>query len=50
MQFSTTGKLTCRIYPSLSTITYPVIIVTGFDRILKTTDVIFRIAGLKTLS
>lgn len=49
MSFSTTGKLTCRIFPSVSTTTYPKIIVTGFDRILKQTDVIFRIAGLKTL-
>ena len=49
MHFSTTGKLTCRIFPSVSTITYPKIIVTGFDRIKNGTDVIFRIAGLKTL-
>ena len=49
LEFSTTGKLTCRIYPSVSTITYPRIIVTGFDRVYSGTDVIFRIAGLKTL-
>ena len=49
MTFSTTGKLTCKIYPSVSTITYPRIIATGFDRIYSGTDVVFRVAGLKTL-
>lgn len=44
-----TGKLTCKIYPSTSSITYPQIIVTGYDRILSGTDVIIRIAKLKTL-
>jgi hypothetical protein len=47
---STTGKLTCKIYPSYSTITYPYIAVSGYDRILAYTDVVIRIAGLKTLA
>ena len=49
MAFSLTGKLTCRIYPSVSTITYPVIIATGFDRVYAQTEVVIRLAGLKTL-
>ena len=47
---SSTGKLTCKIYPSYTTITYPRIQISGHDRILATTDVVIRIAGLKTLS
>ena len=43
------GKLTCRIYPSYSTITYPTIIVTGYDKILSDQVVTFRIAGLTSL-
>lgn len=43
------GKLTCKIYPSVSTITYPHIIVTGYDRISNNTDVVIRISGLQTL-
>ena len=50
LTFNTVGKLTCIIYPSVSTITYPRIVVTGFDRVYSGTDVIFRIAGLKTLA
>ena len=50
LTLSSTGKLTCKIYPSVSTITYPIIVVTGFDRVYSGTDVVFRIAGLKTLS
>lgn len=45
----TTGKLTCKIYPSYSTITYPRIEVSGYDRVSANTDVVIRIAGLKTL-
>lgn len=43
------GKLTCKIYPSVSTITYPTIIITGYDRILAGTTVTFRVAGLQSL-
>jgi hypothetical protein len=43
------GKLTCKIYPSVSTITYPTIIVTGYDRILALTVVQISIAGLQSL-
>jgi hypothetical protein len=43
------GKLTCRIYPSYSTITNPTIIVTGYDKILSGLVVTFTIAGLKSL-
>lgn len=44
------GKLTCRIYPSVSTITYPTIIVTGYDRIYANTLVRIQFANLKTLA
>ncbi len=44
------GKLTCRIYPSYSTITYPTIIVTGYDKILNGQVVTWRIAGLTSLT
>jgi hypothetical protein len=44
------GKLTCKIYPSVSTITYPTIIITGYDRILANTIVTIRAAGLQSLS
>ena len=44
-----TGKLTCKLYPSVSTITYPYIVVTGYDRIANGTDVVIRVADLKTL-
>lgn len=43
------GKLTCRIYPSYSTITNPIIIVTGYDKILKGQIVTLKVAGLKSL-
>jgi hypothetical protein len=43
------GKLTCRIYPSVSTITYPTIIITGYDRIYANTVVRIQLANLKTL-
>ena len=49
LALSTTGKLTCRIYPSVSTITYPVIMVTGFDRVYSGTDIVIRIVDLKSL-
>lgn len=44
------GKLTCRIYPSVSTVTYPTVIVTGYDKILAGSIVRIRLANLKTLS
>lgn len=50
LTLSTTGKLTCRLYPSVSTITYPVIVVTGFDRVYSGTQVVVGIAGLKSLA
>ncbi len=50
LTLSTTGKLTCKIYPSYSTITYPIVAVSGYDRVLAYTDVVIRIAGLKTLA
>jgi hypothetical protein len=43
------GKLTCRIYPSVSTITHPTIIITGYDRINANTVVRIQLANLKTL-
>lgn len=43
------GKLTCKIYPSYSTITNPTIIVTGYDKILSGQVVTFKVAGLKSL-
>jgi len=49
LNLKTMGKLTCRIYPSTSTITYPTIIVTGYDKILSGQIVTFKVAGLKSL-
>lgn len=49
LEFSLLGKLTCKLYPSVSTITYPVVIATGFDRVAAGTEIIIRLAGLKTL-
>lgn len=49
LTFNTLGKLTCRIYPSYSTTTYPTIICTGYDKVKKNTDVVIQIDGLKTL-
>lgn len=43
------GRLICRIYPSVSTITYPVIIVKGYDKIYANETVTIHFAGLKTL-
>jgi hypothetical protein len=44
------GKLTCKIYPSTSSITYPTVIITGYDRIYASSVVRFRLANLKTLA
>ena len=49
MNLVTMGKLTCKIYPSTSTITNPTIIVTGYDKILAGQLVTFMVAGLKSL-
>lgn len=49
LNLNTMGKLTCRIYPSISTITNPTIIVTGYDKILAGQTVTFKVAGLKSL-
>jgi hypothetical protein len=43
------GRIKCQIYPSVSSITYPTIIVTGYDRIYAGTVVRIRFANLKTL-
>jgi len=50
LTFNIMGKITCRIYPSVSTITYPTIIVTGYDRIYASTVVRIRFADLRTLA
>jgi len=49
MTFSTMGKIMCKIYPSVSTITYPTIIITGYDRIVAATTVTIKMAGLQSL-
>lgn len=49
LNLKTMGKLTCKIYPSYSTITSPTIIVTGYDKILSGQVVTFMVAGLKSL-
>jgi len=47
--FNTVGRIKCRIFPSVSTITYPTIIVTGYDRIAAGTVVRIQFANLQTL-
>lgn len=49
LTFNTMGRITCRIYPSVSTITYPTILVTGYDRIYANTQVRIQFADLQTL-
>lgn len=49
LTFPTGGKLTCKIYPSVSTITYPTIICTGYNKIKTNTQVTIMIDGLKSL-
>jgi len=44
------SKITCRIYPQTSTITYPTIIVTGYDRVAANSTVRIRFVNLKTLA
>lgn len=50
LTFNIMKKITCTIYPSISPITYPTIIVTGYDRIEAGTVVRIRFANLKTLA
>lgn len=49
LTFNTMDRLICKLYPSTSSITYPTIRITGYDKILNTTTIRFRLAGLKTL-
>lgn len=49
LTFNTMGRITCKFYPSVSTITYPTIIVSGYDRITAGTTVRIQFADLKTL-
>ena len=49
LPFNTMSRIRCQIYPSVSTITYPTIIVTGYDRIYANTTVRIQFANLKTL-
>lgn len=50
LTFNTMDRLTCRLYPSVSSTTYPTIRVTGYDRIANSSTIRFRLAGLKTLA
>ena len=50
LTFNTMERIKCRIYPSVSTVTYPTIIVTGYDRIYASTTVRIQFADLKTLN
>lgn len=49
LTFNTMDRLTCKLYPSTSEITYPTIRITGYDKIANSSTVRFRLAGLKTL-
>lgn len=49
LTFNTMGRIKCQIYPSVSTITYPTIVITGYDRIYNNTVVRIQFANLKTL-
>jgi hypothetical protein len=49
LTFNTMGRITCKIYPSVSTITYPTILVTGYDRIYANTQVRIQFGDLQTL-
>jgi hypothetical protein len=49
LSFNTMGRIKCQLYPSVSTITYPTVIVTGYDRIYANTTVRIQFANLKTL-
>lgn len=43
------GRITCKLYPSVSTITYPTIIITGYDRVPAGTTIRIQLANLQTL-
>ena len=43
------GKIKCQIYPSVSTITFPTIVVSGYDKIAAGTVVTIQFANLMTL-
>lgn len=49
LTFTTMDRLVCKLYPSTSSITYPTVRVTGYDRIANASTVRLRLAGLKTL-
>jgi hypothetical protein len=42
-------RLTCRLYPSTSSITYPTIRATGYDKVANGSTIRLQLAGLKTL-
>lgn len=50
LTFNIMKKISCTIYPSKSTITYPTIVITGYDRIAAGSVVRIRFADLKTLA
>ena len=43
------GKIKCQIYPSVSKITFPTIVVSGYDRIIAGTTVQMQFVDLQTL-
>ena len=43
------GRIKCQIYPSVSSITYPTIKITGYDRIYANSVVRIQFADLQTL-
>lgn len=49
LTFNTMGRIKCTLYPSVSTITYPTIIITGYDRVYAATTIRIQIADLQTL-
>jgi hypothetical protein len=50
LTFNTMGRIKCQIYPSVSTITFPTIIITGYDRISAGSTVRIQFADLQTLA
>jgi len=50
LTFNTMGRIKCQIYPSVSTITFPTIIVTGYDKIARNSIVRIQFANLQTLA
>ena len=49
LTFNTMGRIKCQIYPSVSTITFPTIVVSGYDRIAAGSVVSIQFADLQTL-